>query len=173
MPAGPDVIIIRGAPGVGKSSAASLLAQLYPSGAKVEVDRIRSMVNSVDWTDQSQHIAALKVAVDVACRFLEQDVRPVIVVDTFSGDKVRAFVSQLISARPLIHSYVFTLHADPKVLEARLKGRDADNFKDFAIAAMINRDVLLYQCPGEVVVDTSCLDTAGVVASIREHLATA
>jgi broad-specificity NMP kinase len=173
MPAGPDVIIIRGAPGVGKSSAASLLAQLYPSGAKVEVDRIRSMVNSVDWTDQPQHIAALQVAVDVACRFLEQHVRPVIIVDTFSGDKVRAFVSQMVSARPSIQWSVFTFHADARVLEARLKGRDVDDFKDLTIAAMINRDVLLYQCPGEVMVDTSCLDAAGVVARIREHLASA
>lgn len=65
----PDVIIIRGAPGSGKSTLAKLLATHFPNGARVEVDSLRGMVISVDWTNQTEHKNILSLAINVVRDF--------------------------------------------------------------------------------------------------------
>jgi len=89
MSQAPDVIIIRGAPGVGKSELGKALARHFSLGAKVEVDALRKMVNGVKWTDQAEHIKLLGLAAGTVAEFARLGFRPVIVVDTFSGDKDR------------------------------------------------------------------------------------
>lgn len=170
MPGNVDVVIIRGAPGVGKSSAGKLLARRLPAGVTIEVDRIRSMFHSVNWTDQSQHIASLRVAADMACRFLDDGAGPVVIVDTFSGDKTKAFVEQLMTRRPEIRFKVFALHASSDALRHRIEGRPDGDFKDFRIAALINKDVLIHTYPGELLVETSDMQVAEVVERIHGSL---
>ena len=58
----PDVIILRGAPGAGKSALSKELAKRFPKGVRLEVDTLRSMVISVDWTNQQEHKDLLQVA---------------------------------------------------------------------------------------------------------------
>jgi predicted kinase len=88
----PDVIILRGAPGVGKSTLAKELAQHFPKGVRIEVDTLRGMVISVDWTNQQEHKDLLQVAAQLTRQFLGLGFKPVLVVDTFSGDKVKDFL---------------------------------------------------------------------------------
>lgn len=152
-----DVIIIRGAPGVGKSRVAKVLAGRFPKGAKVEVDALRKMVNSVRWTDQEEHIKLLGLAARVTSEFAGMGFRPVIVVDTFSGDKVGGFLHALKQHDAQLHVALFGLTATVEILAQRLNGRPQDQFKDFEIARQLNADVVKIRRSDEVQVDTSAL----------------
>lgn len=152
-----DVIIIRGAPGIGKSQVAKVLASHFPKGAKVEVDALRKMVNSVRWTDQDEHIKLLGLAARVTSEFSGMGFRPVIVVDTFSGDKVNGFLQALKQHDAQLHLALFGLTAAAEILAQRLNGRPQDQFKDFEIARQLNADVAKIRRPEEIQLDTSAL----------------
>ena len=77
---GVKVLLLRGAPGVGKSTVGRLLAGLLGDGAICEVDRFRAMFAGVDWGSRQQHEMALRAAI-AACRsLLEDGVSPVVAV---------------------------------------------------------------------------------------------
>src|SRR4051812_35009310 len=90
-----DIIILRGAPGSGKSETAKSLSQWFPKGVRLEVDTLRQMVVSVDWKNQQEHINMLQASAGLVYDFLKCGFSPVIVVDTFSGDKVIRFVQRI------------------------------------------------------------------------------
>ncbi len=151
----PDVIIIRGAPGVGKSTLAKALASHFPKGVRLEVDTLRGMVISVDWTNQQEHKDLLLVAARLTRHFLELGYRPVLVVDTFSGDKVQPFLDAICASSPGLQVKTFALHASPEVLEQRLISRPSDQFRDFAVSRKLNSDVLKIHRTDDTLLDTS------------------
>ena len=146
----PDVIIIRGAPGSGKSELGKALARHYPHGARVEVDALRKMVISVNWTDQAEHIKLLGLAAGTTADFLRLGFRPVIVIDTFSGDKVDGFLVRLREINPAMDVRLFALHLPEEVLAIRLAQRPAGLFKDFAVAKQLNDDVVKIHPAAEI-----------------------
>lgn len=119
----PDVIIIRGAPASGKSQTAKSLAQLLPGGVRLEVDTLRNMVISVDWTNQKEHIGVLEASTKLVDGFLNMGLKPVIVVDTFSGDKVKGFTSSLKQLRPDVSICSFALYTTDEELKKRTEAR--------------------------------------------------
>jgi predicted kinase len=165
-----DIIVVRGAPGVGKSEVAGHLAMQFPAGAKVEVDALRKMVISVNWTNQKEHIDLLQVAARVAGDFLGIGFRPVIVVDTLSGDKVFGFLKTLQEFRPGAAVALFGLYADEGVLRSRLAGRPDGLFKNFKIARKLNADLLEIGDKHEKRIDTSRLTSAEVAAIIANQV---
>ena len=76
-----DIIILRGAPGSGKSQTAKSLSKFFPKGAKLEVDVLRQMVISVDWKNQKEHINLLQVSTGLVYDFIWQGFNPVIVTE--------------------------------------------------------------------------------------------
>ena len=151
----PDVIILRGAPGVGKSALAKELAQHFPKGVRLEVDTLRSMVISVDWTNQQEHKDLLQVAAQLTREFLGLGFKPVLVVDTFSGDKVKPFLDALNETDLGLLVKTFALHASPEVLAQRLAARPPDQFRDLAVSKKLNSDVLKIHRPADTLLDTS------------------
>lgn len=167
----PDVIVIRGAPGVGKSSTAKWLARSFPGGSRVEVDILRKMVISVNWKRQDEHILMLDVAAGLAHDLAESGFRPVIVVDTFSGDKVARFLAVLRERLQTRTFLVFSLHASETILQQRLHERPNDEFKDFHIAKRLNEDVHKFPSPGELLIETSGLSPEQVAQHIVQSIA--
>ena len=165
----PDLILLKGAPGVGKSTTAKLLAQHYPSGVRLEVDTLRQMVISVDWTNQAEHRNLLKLSAQLAAGFLRSGFAPVILVDTFSGDKIDGFIAAFRSECPQSRSLVAVLHASDDVLRGRMLNREAGAFRDVAIAMRINLESVRDARPFEQLLDTSTLspgDAAGVILGL-------
>lgn len=160
------LILVKGAPGVGKSSAARHLAQHLPTGALIEVDKLRHMVIDVRWTDQDEHRRVLLIAAKAAASFLHHGFTPVIVVDTFSGDKVDGFLSAFRSEHPEGNVLVAALHATEKVLRDRVLNREEGGFMDLAISTQQNFEALRNARPFEVLIDTSELSPAQVAQRI-------
>lgn len=152
-----DVLVIRGAPGSGKSEAAKRLAARLGHGARVEVDTLRAMIVPVNWTDQTEHIAVLSLAVGVVAGFLRMGHRPVIVVDTFSGDKLGRFVRDLESAHLGARVRAFSLAPSQAALRARVESRPNGGFKDVRVCEKLNSEVAGWLLPGELLIDNSDL----------------
>ncbi len=153
----PDVIVIRGAPGSGKSTAGKCLAARLGRGSRVEVDTLRSMIIPVDWKDQAEHVGVLSVATRVVEGFLGLGHGPVIVIDTFSGNKLTRFIAELRALREGLDLRLFALVPTLPVLRTRVEGRPGDQFKDLSVCEKLNADALKFLQPGERVIDNSAL----------------
>lgn len=156
----PDVIAIRGAPGAGKSEAAKRLAARLGRGARVEVDTLRAMIVPVNWTDQQEHIAVLSLAAGVVAGLLRMGHRPVIVVDTFSGDKLGRFVKDLETTFHGARVRAFSFAPNCLALRARVESRPDGGFKDVRVCEKLNSDVARLLLPGELLIDNSDLTPA-------------
>jgi len=151
----PDVIIIRGAPGSGKTETAKLLAAHLLKGVRLEIDTLRSMVISVNWTNQAEHINILSLSTTLVFGFLDLGYKPVIVVDTFSGRKLTKYLAELQSAGKRLDVRVFALVASLDVLRRRIEKRPDGQFKDIAICQKLNSDVVKHAQHDEQLIDNS------------------
>ena len=152
-----DIVIIRGAPGSGKSQTAKSLTQFFPKGVKLEVDTLRQMVISVDWKNQEEHINLLQVSTGLIHDFLKLGFSPVIVVDTFSGDKVIKFLDILHQLDKTLSIKIFGLYVNDEELRRRLDLRSDSEFRDFGICKRLNGDVLEIKYHSEYQIDTTGL----------------
>jgi broad-specificity NMP kinase len=150
-----NVIIIKGAPGVGKSETAKALAKNFHDGVRMEVDVIRAMVISVDWKNQQEHINMLQIAANTVCGFLNLDFKPIIVIDTFSGDKINGFLNELHKSKTDLCIKIFGLYVTDEELKRRLELRSNDKFKDFAICKKLNDDIINLKGENEILIDTT------------------
>jgi chloramphenicol 3-O-phosphotransferase len=169
-PGNADVVMIRGAPGAGKSQAAKALTSFFPRGVKVEVDILRKMVISVDWKNQQEHINLLRVAARVTHDFVSLGFRPVIVVDTFSGDKFRRFIDTLRQLDGSLTIKLVGLYVSDEVLRARLEARPVDEFKDFSICKKLNEDILKMSHHSEFQIDTTELSPRQTAEEVYKRL---
>jgi len=99
----------------------------------------------------------LHVSARLTYEFLKFNFRPVIVVDTFSGDKIKNFMNVLKQLDASLRICVFSLHASDEVLKMRLESRPAGEFKDFGISKQLNEDVLKIKQEWEHLIDTTSL----------------
>lgn len=152
-----DVIIIRGAPGSGKSLTAKSLSKLFSKGVRLEVDTIRQMLISVDWKNQQEHINMLHASTKLVIEFIQFGYKPVIVVDTFSGDKINQYINTLQQLNKNLSIKIFGLYTTDEELNIRLDLRTNSEFKDFSISKKLNDDVLKWKHPAEFQVDTTTL----------------
>lgn len=150
-----DVIILRGAPASGKSQTAKSLSKFFPKGVRLEVDTLRKMVISVDWTNQQEHVNMLQASTGLVLDFLKLGFSPVIVVDTFSGDKINRYLDALYQSDKDLSIQIFGLFTNDYELARRLELRSNDEFRDFAICKRLNDDVIKIKCDMEFQVDTT------------------
>ena len=165
-----DIIIIRGAPGSGKSQAAKRLSEFFPKGVRMEVDTIRKMVISVDWKNQQEHIDMLQASAKLVFGFLHFDFSPVIVIDTFSGDKINRYLETLYRHDENLSIKIFGLYTTDEELKRRLDLRTSPEFKDFPICKRLNDDVLKWKHNSEFQVDTTGLSPAQTAERIYGHI---
>jgi broad-specificity NMP kinase len=152
-----DIIILRGAPGTGKSQTAKSLSKFFLKGVRLEVDTLRQMVISVDWTNQQEHISLLQASTGLVYEFLKLGFSPAIVIDTFSGDKINKYLDSLYKLDKDLTIKVFGLFTTDEELRKRLELRSNREFRDFEICKRLNDDVLKIKYGGEFQIDTTGL----------------
>ncbi len=123
----------------------------------MEVDTIRRMVISVNWTNQQEHISMLQVSAKLVVEFLNQGFRPVIVVDTFSGDKIARYLETLNTYDEMLSIRIFGLFTTEEELKRRIELRNDSAFRDFAISKKLNEDVVKWKQKTESQIDTTGL----------------
>jgi len=159
-----DLILIRGAPGVGKTALAEHLKEHYPSGVTVEVDSLKVMINRWDWRDSAQYRHILEAAGSVCRSYFDNGYAPVIVVDPFSCPVLDSFISMVRSSPRKPAYFIITLFCDPPSLEQRIQSR-TEGFNSVKTALAINEEMRRYRFPREELIDTSGKSTeeAGVL----------
>lgn len=167
-----DIIILRGAPGSGKSQTAKSLTKYYPKGVRLEVDTIRQMVISVDWKNQQEHIDMLHASTKLVLEFLGFGYKPVIVIDTFSGDKINRYLETLYLQRENLQIKIFGLYTTENELKRRLDLRASSEFKDFPICKKLNDDVLKWKPNNEFQIDTTGLTPTQTAEKVYRHINT-
>lgn len=150
-----DILILRGCPGSGKSQTAKSLSQSFPKGVRLEVDTIRNMVISVDWKNQQEHIDMLQASIKLVFEFLQLGFSPVIVIDTFSGNKINNYLNTLYQLDKNLSIKIFALFTTDEELKRRLDLRTLAKFKDFTICKRLNDDVIKWKHDSEYQVDTT------------------
>jgi len=152
-----DIIIIRGAPASGKSQTAKSLSKHFPKGARIEVDNLRNMVISVDWKNQAEHINILSLSTKLVIEYLQLGFKPVIIVDTFSGDKILKYLADLKELSKVLTIKIFGLYTTNEELKKRVDIRGPEEFRDLNICIRLNGDVLKFRRPDEFQIDTTGL----------------
>lgn len=167
-----DIIILRGAPATGKTQTAKELAKFFSKGVRIEIDNLRSMVIAVDWTNQEEHINILNISTQLIKGFSKLKYKPIIVIDTFSGDKLNAFYEELKLLNIDWHISIFGLYTTDDEIKKRLNLRSNEKFKDYNISRRLNSDTLKYRHVDEIQIDTTELTVEETSKIIYENLTT-
>lgn len=165
-----DIIIIKGAPASGKTQTAKNLATYFPKGVRMEIDNLRSMVISTDWTNQKEHINILDLSSNLVKDFYQLGFKPIIVIDTFSGDKLFRYFEKLMTLNNKLAICIFGLYTNDEELQKRLDNRNCNQFKDFFISKNINEDTLKFKHENEFQIDTTELNSSDTAKIIYEEL---
>lgn len=147
-----QLIIIRGAPGAGKSSLGRRLKKVFSTGVLIEIDNVRGMMNNVDWNDEQQHFIALEAAAATVNSFIGSKLMPVIVVDMFMPDKLEFFLRKVAATNYKIVS----LLVNERVLEKRLTERK-EGFKDIPKGNALNKMIIDHPAGNEIQIETSAI----------------
>jgi len=172
-----DVIIIKGAPGTGKSETAKTLSLHFKKGVRIEVDIIRSMIISVDWLNWQEHLNMLEITANMTLDFLRYNFRPVIVIDTFfTSDKdknyseIKSFTDILYKSKNDLSVKIFALYVQENELKKRIDLRPDYLFKDFALSRIVNKVILNNKQENETIVDSTNLTVEETVNKILDNL---
>lgn len=160
------IILIRGAPGVGKSSLRNHLKELLPKGAFLEIDALRDTLFTQDWEDDSIHIQMLLSGIELAKNILTNNIAcPVFVVDTFSKGKIGI----IIDSNCLDYS-IISLYCDKEELRRRIELRPSEFYRDINSALVINREIVDSNRINERKIDTTKMDSNQIAYRIYQSL---
>jgi Cdc6-like AAA superfamily ATPase len=129
-----DVLIIRGAPGTGKTTTAKHLARCFSKGIVIEVDSFRRMINGISWDSHQHHFDAIAAASAAARSYIAAGYRPVIFVDTLGFGSLELAMRALEGTSVSVYSLVCSTRALYVRLWRRIRGyrnvRNAIRFND-------------------------------------------
>lgn len=164
----PDILLVRGAPGVGKSTAVARLRKQITAGAVIEIDVLRGMIVGVEWRNRDHHMLALDHARLVADSFLARGTRPIVIVDTLGRARIESFLPTL------GHRYrIASLYADPDVLRQRVAQRPSGQFRDIDACLVINAEMRHEPYESERIIDTTEMSPDEVSAVLFAELTNA
>jgi hypothetical protein len=149
-----EILLLRGAPGSGKSTVAALLAK-HHEAAVIEVDDLRGELWRVPavsgLSEPDRHHLALAQAAGMALALLRAGCRPV-VVDTFNTRCVEVF-QQALRGRAAMR--LRALVVEPLELARRLVERPEvlGVFRDVVVSAQFNAE--LFAAPAWTRIDTT------------------
>lgn len=149
-----DLILVRGAPGVGKSRLTGKLKTCFSKGITIEVDSVRGMINNVEWINSTQHLHALQSTWAVCQSYSDAGYSPVIVIDTFGPSKLKNFVTMIDNSPQKRRYIIISLFCEPESLIKRIKGRK-NGFSEVEPSLILNEEVRKYRHPEEKMIDTT------------------
>ncbi|HSQ94175.1 MAG TPA: AAA family ATPase [Methanoregula sp.] len=164
-----DLVVIRGAPGVGKSTLAGGLKARFPQGVTVEVDAFKGMMHTWDWQDTRQHHHITGAAGMACLSYLENGYSPVIAVDTFSPQLLGKFMAMMNTSPKKPSCLIVALVCDPEILAQRIQCRKT-GWCHAEPALAINDLLRKSGTAGDVLIDTGTRSPDEVLALVLERI---
>lgn len=162
-----SVIVIRGAPGIGKTTTGRLLKNLNTGTSHIDVDRLSRMFNGERFIagENYQYLHAIDHAGEISSWLIQRGIGPVIVSDVFVESVYERFVNKLQGANILL----FTLIADNSILGRRMAERDS-GYLNFPVARDINNNMISSRLHNELLIDTTHIGPTEVAALIEARI---
>jgi broad-specificity NMP kinase len=157
-----EILIIRGAPGVGKSSIGKLLTQYFRNGVTIEIDEVRRMINSVTWTNTKEHLNAIEATGTLVLSYLKLQYSPVIILDTLSEGTIRIILDKIPTN---ITCKTISLTATEEKIRERIAKRN-EGFMDYEISFKVNSSIIKENLENNFLIDTSELSVEEVFEKI-------
>ncbi|MBB3054296.1 adenylate kinase family protein [Mucilaginibacter gotjawali] len=161
-----DIFLVRGAPGVGKSTLTAGLKKLFPRGVTIEVGPFLKMINAFQDGDKKQYSDSLELISDLALRYLEKDYRPVFIVGPLKALRVQHLRERLPAE---VNFKLISLYAGNEDIDRRIDGR-VIGFKDKNVAHVVNSDIMDRILPDDIRFDTTNKNADQVFQEIKEYL---
>jgi len=169
-----DLIVIRGAPGVGKTTLSENLKKYFPGGVGIETDPLRNMIHRVEWSpstgpdgsthrSEEQGIHAIEAAWEVGCSYRANGYRPVLLVDTLTPPRYHKIEALIHESEPSLSWHIIALSCTDRELVSRLSRRvlltrftgRGSAFSDRDSAIWVNEGVRNHRYSNETVIDTT------------------
>ncbi len=148
-----DIVIVRGAPGIGKSTLCQFIKNELLDGITIEIDSIRTMFNSNPQNEQFKQV--LDITYYLIEKFANLGRIPIIIPYTFSGVSLIYF-ENLITEK---YTYkIITLYSDNDTLNNRLNER-IFGFKNFQFSKEVNLELINDLFRNDLKIDTTNLTT--------------
>lgn len=131
-----DLFVIRGAPGIGKTSLASQLRKSDSIASVIDIDDIRRMMNGEKFIcdENETYLNAISVAARLVLVLAANNIVPIVIVDVFFCPFLEAFKKPLMGLK----LKVITLTTENEILCNRMLNRKT-GFVDIGAAEKINR----------------------------------
>jgi len=148
-----DLLILRGAPGVGKTSVGRLLTGHYANGVTIEIDEVRRMINAVTWTSVKEHLDAIEATRCLFMSYFNSGYKPIIIIDTLSQGTIQLIIDKI----PKTLSYkVISLIADNDKIKKRIVTRNS-GFLDYNISFKVNDSITKENLINNYLIDTTLI----------------
>jgi len=178
-----DLIVIRGAPGVGKTTLAENLKKYFPGGVGIETDPLRNMIHCIEWSpsagpygslqrSEEQAVHAIEAAWAIGRSYRANGYRPVLLVDTFTPPRYHKIESLIHESDPSLSWHIIALSCTDRELVSRLSRRmlltrftgRGRAFSDRDSAIRVNEGVRIHRYSNETVIDTTGRSPASVLS---------
>lgn len=159
-----ELIVIRGAPGIGKSTLGLLLKKSGLFKKVVDIDEMREMINGEHFAygENVHYFNAIDVACELFDLFVKQGEFPVAVLDVCSEPILNRIISNMKGVRVLVVS----LYSSDEILVQRMTNRNG-GFVAVEIAKKLNKEMYNF---GHIFIDTTNLDHKGVCSKLQHEL---
>ena len=136
-----DILLLRGAPGVGKTSLCAALRRMRSVGAVIDVDDVWATLKDANFNTGAGYNLAVEQTMTVAHGLVRGGVRPIIVAAPFDALAYPA-AQELASGGGAFRVGSIALFCDPTVLVARLEARPHGAYRDAEAALAVNDDMM-------------------------------
>ncbi len=161
-----SLLIIRGAPGVGKSAVGKLFSENFKNGVTIEIDEIRRMINAISWISTKEHLDAIGAARSLLLSYWESNYDPVTIIDTLSQGTINIILGNIPKE---IDYKIISLYADEAVIKDRILARNS-GFMDYDLSFKVNTSIMQEKLDYNYLVNTSDLSVREVFNKVIELL---
>lgn len=123
----PLLVLLNGAPGVGKSTLAARFVDRHPLALNLDVDLVRSLLGGWTRSPGDAGVAARRLALAMAASHLAEGL-DVLIPQYVAVDRFADALQRLAHGRATFHHVL--LRGDPAVVRVRLAGRPDDGTRE-------------------------------------------
>lgn len=165
----PDLIILRGAPGVGKSTLSTEIKNIFKKGVTVEIGSLLKMVNGFEDGNSKLYSDTIENARSLGLNYLRKGYSPVLIIGPFKSARIQ---NHFLNAMDRDIKYlIISLVAKDEDLNYRIDQR-LTGFKDKNIAYAVNKDIINFSFENEIRFDTSVKTSEEIFIEIKHILTT-